>query len=37
MDEIFHVPQAKRYCEYDFDTWDPKITTLPGFTGILYQ
>lgn len=30
MDEIFHVPQAQRYCAQDFVTWDPKITTLPG-------
>ena len=30
MDEIFHVPQAQKYCQGDFLTWDPKITTLPG-------
>ncbi|XP_024538006.1 dol-P-Glc:Glc(2)Man(9)GlcNAc(2)-PP-Dol alpha-1,2-glucosyltransferase-like [Selaginella moellendorffii] len=30
MDEIFHVPQAQRYCKRDFYTWDPMITTLPG-------
>ena len=30
MDEIFHVPQAQKYCNYKFDEWDPKITTLPG-------
>ena len=30
MDEIFHVPQAQRYCHYKFQDWDPKITTLPG-------
>lgn len=29
MDEIFHVPQAQRYCRGDY-SWDPKITTLPG-------
>lgn len=29
MDEIFHVPQAQRYCKGDM-TWDPMITTLPG-------
>ncbi|KNC82966.1 hypothetical protein SARC_04759 [Sphaeroforma arctica JP610] len=29
MDEIFHIPQAQRYCQLDF-TWDDKITTLPG-------
>ncbi|KAJ1667880.1 glucosyltransferase [Coemansia sp. RSA 1646] len=30
MDEIFHVPQAQRYCKRQFDTWDPKLTTPPG-------
>ena len=30
MDEIFHIPQAQRYCAGNFTTWDPKITTLPG-------
>lgn len=30
MDEIFHIPQAQRYCNGTFCTWDPKITTLPG-------
>ncbi|KAJ8703038.1 glucosyltransferase [Pleurotus ostreatus] len=30
MDEPFHVPQAQAYCEGDFATWDPKITTPPG-------
>ncbi|KAG2183315.1 hypothetical protein INT43_006320, partial [Umbelopsis isabellina] len=30
MDEIFHVPQAQRYCKGDFWTWDPMITTPPG-------
>ena len=30
MDEIFHVPQAQKYCALDFAHWDPKITTLPG-------
>ena len=30
MDEIFHVPQAQRYCEHRFNEWDNKITTLPG-------
>jgi alpha-1,2-glucosyltransferase len=36
---VFHVPQAKRYCNGDY-TWDPKITTPPGlqvsFIMILY-
>ncbi|KAK8953589.1 hypothetical protein KSP40_PGU009651 [Platanthera guangdongensis] len=30
MDEIFHIPQAQRYCHGDFKTWDPMITTPPG-------
>ncbi|XP_076860881.1 dol-P-Glc:Glc(2)Man(9)GlcNAc(2)-PP-Dol alpha-1,2-glucosyltransferase isoform X2 [Brachyhypopomus gauderio] len=30
MDEIFHVPQAQKYCEGKFSEWDPMITTLPG-------
>ncbi|KAL1870563.1 hypothetical protein VTK73DRAFT_2538 [Phialemonium thermophilum] len=30
MDEIFHVPQASRYCEGKFWEWDDKITTPPG-------
>lgn len=30
MDEIFHVPQAQKYCNGTYDSWDPKITTLPG-------
>ncbi|KAL7683734.1 putative alpha-2-glucosyltransferase Alg10 [Plasmopara halstedii] len=30
MDEIFHIPQAQKYCAGRFDEWDPKITTFPG-------
>lgn len=30
MDEIFHVPQAQKFCEGKFNQWDPMITTLPG-------
>ncbi|GAB4833806.1 hypothetical protein Ancab_032055 [Ancistrocladus abbreviatus] len=30
MDEIFHVPQAQQYCEGNFKSWDPMITTPPG-------
>ncbi|KAL0477448.1 alpha-1,2-glucosyltransferase [Acrasis kona] len=32
MDEIFHVPQAQRYCMDGMMNaeWDDKITTLPG-------
>ena len=29
MDEPFHVPQAQRYCDNNFE-WDPKITTPPA-------
>ncbi|XP_028783489.1 dol-P-Glc:Glc(2)Man(9)GlcNAc(2)-PP-Dol alpha-1,2-glucosyltransferase isoform X1 [Neltuma alba] len=30
MDEIFHIPQAQKYCKGDFRSWDPMITTPPG-------
>ncbi|XP_071816104.1 dol-P-Glc:Glc(2)Man(9)GlcNAc(2)-PP-Dol alpha-1,2-glucosyltransferase-like [Apostichopus japonicus] len=30
MDEIFHVPQAQKYCAGNFTEWDPMITTPPG-------
>uniref|UniRef100_A0A3B1INH8 Dol-P-Glc:Glc(2)Man(9)GlcNAc(2)-PP-Dol alpha-1,2-glucosyltransferase n=1 Tax=Astyanax mexicanus TaxID=7994 RepID=A0A3B1INH8_ASTMX len=30
MDEIFHIPQAQKYCQGKFNQWDPMITTLPG-------
>ncbi|THH12141.1 hypothetical protein EW145_g160 [Phellinidium pouzarii] len=30
MDEPFHVPQAQAYCQGEWSTWDPKITTPPG-------
>ncbi|ORX66769.1 hypothetical protein DL89DRAFT_59487 [Linderina pennispora] len=30
MDEIFHIPQAQRYCAGSFHEWDPKLTTPPG-------
>lgn len=30
QDEIFHVPQAQKYCEGRFTEWDDKITTPPG-------
>eukprot|EP00127_Corallochytrium_limacisporum_P001518 Clim_evm3s63 gene=Clim_evmTU3s63 len=29
MDEIFHIPQAQRYCRFNFEM-DPLITTPPG-------
>ncbi|CAG8840605.1 21842_t:CDS:2, partial [Racocetra persica] len=34
MDEIFHIPQAQRYCEGNYHEWDPKLTTPPGFIGL---
>lgn len=30
VDEIFHIPQAQKYCDGLFFEWDNKITTLPG-------
>ncbi|XP_043471670.1 putative Dol-P-Glc:Glc(2)Man(9)GlcNAc(2)-PP-Dol alpha-1,2-glucosyltransferase [Leptopilina heterotoma] len=30
IDEVFHIPQTQRYCDGNFTSWDPKITTLPG-------
>lgn len=30
QDEIFHIPQAMRYCRGEFDSYDPKLTTPPG-------
>ncbi|XP_078436171.1 DIE2/ALG10 family isoform X2 [Wolffia australiana] len=30
MDEIFHIPQAQKYCSGNFSDWDPMITTPPG-------
>lgn len=30
MDEVYHVPQAQRWCRSEFGYWDPKITTFPG-------
>ncbi|KAI9158203.1 Alpha-1,2 glucosyltransferase alg-10 [Paramyrothecium foliicola] len=29
-DEVFHIPQAQRYCQGRFREWDDKITTPPG-------
>lgn len=34
MDEIFHVPQAQRFCRMDL-AWDSMITTLPGVMAAL--
>ncbi|KAI8611147.1 alpha-2-glucosyltransferase Alg10 [Chytriomyces sp. MP71] len=30
MDEIFHIPQAQRYCHGNWSYYDPKLTTPPG-------
>ncbi|TFB00467.1 Dol-P-Glc protein [Trichoderma ghanense] len=30
LDEVFHIPQAQRYCQGKFLEWDNKITTPPG-------
>jgi alpha-1,2-glucosyltransferase len=36
MDEVFHVPQAQRYCQGNFTYYDPKITTPPGLYLLTY-
>ena len=36
LDEIFHIPQAQAYCDGQFQTWDPKITTPPGLHIVSY-
>eukprot|EP00918_Siedleckia_nematoides_P102509 GHVU01223915.1.p1 GENE.GHVU01223915.1~~GHVU01223915.1.p1 ORF type:complete len:453 (+),score=17.45 GHVU01223915.1:317-1675(+) len=28
--QAFHIPQAQKYCDGDFHSWDPAITTFPG-------
>ncbi|KAJ4308738.1 glucosyltransferase [Fusarium piperis] len=30
LDEVFHIPQAQKYCKGKFLEWDDKITTPPG-------
>lgn len=30
LDEIFHIPQAQKYCQGRYDEWDDKLTTPPG-------
>ncbi|KAL1492502.1 hypothetical protein ABEB36_010746 [Hypothenemus hampei] len=30
VDEEFHLPLGEQYCKFHFNTWDPKVTTLPG-------
>jgi alpha-1,2-glucosyltransferase len=36
LDEVFHIRQAQAYCDGQFGTWDPKITTPPGLYIISY-
>jgi alpha-1,2-glucosyltransferase len=36
LDEVFHIPQAQGYCDGQFQTWDPKITTPPGLYLVSY-
>ncbi|OHF00481.1 DIE2/ALG10 family protein [Colletotrichum orchidophilum] len=30
QDEIFHIPQAQKFCQGRWEEWDDKITTPPG-------
>lgn len=30
QDEVFHIPQAQKYCDGRWHEWDDKITTPPG-------
>ena len=30
QDEVFHIPQAQKYCDGKWLEWDDKITTPPG-------
>lgn len=30
LDEIFHIPQAQKYCDGHWSEWNDKITTPPG-------
>jgi hypothetical protein len=30
QDEVFHIPQAQKYCAGEYKAWDEKITTPPG-------
>lgn len=36
MDEIFHIPQAQKYCHANFTYYDKKLTTPPGLYIISY-
>ncbi|RDW58189.1 hypothetical protein BP6252_13600 [Coleophoma cylindrospora] len=33
LDEVFHIPQARAYCDGKYGVWDPKLTTPPGLYG----
>lgn len=37
MDEIFHIPQAQKYCQHNYTYYDPKLTTPPGLYIISYM
>lgn len=37
QDEIFHIPQAQKYCKGNFGSWDPMITTPPGLYVLITQ
>ncbi|KAF6820934.1 alpha- glucosyltransferase alg10 [Colletotrichum plurivorum] len=30
LDEVFHIPQAQKFCQDRWSEWDDKITTPPG-------
>ncbi|OLN98044.1 Dol-P-Glc:Glc(2)Man(9)GlcNAc(2)-PP-Dol alpha-1,2-glucosyltransferase [Colletotrichum chlorophyti] len=30
LDEVFHIPQAQKFCQGRWSEWDDKITTPPG-------
>ncbi|EGU81907.1 hypothetical protein FOXB_07565 [Fusarium oxysporum f. sp. conglutinans Fo5176] len=34
LDEVFHIPQAQKYCQGRFQEWDDKITTPPGLSSV---
>lgn len=36
QDEVFHIPQAQKYCESKWLEWDDKITTPPGLYVLSY-
>ncbi|KAJ0118890.1 hypothetical protein J7T55_013146 [Diaporthe amygdali] len=33
-DEVFHIPQAQKYCQAKWLEWDDKITTPPGLYAV---